>query len=39
MLTQVEKEGLSTTLMKYIIDYRKDKDVYVPKRDMYVAIP
>ena len=36
MLTQVDKEGLSTTSTKAIINYRKDESITVPKHDMYV---
>jgi hypothetical protein len=36
MLTQVDYDGYSTTILKPIIDYRKDKAVAVPKADQYV---
>jgi hypothetical protein len=36
MLTQVDSDGYSTTILKAIIDYRKDKAVAVPKADKYV---
>jgi hypothetical protein len=37
MLTQVDSEGYSTTLMEGIIDYSKDTAVEVTKSDMYVV--
>ena len=36
MLTQVDSDGYSTTILKAIIDYRKDEAVAVPKADKYV---
>ena len=39
MLTRVDEEGFSTTMMKCIIDYRKDDDVAIPKDKKYVTIP
>ena len=39
MLTQVDKEGLSTTSLKLIIDYGKYEYLYVPKHEMYIATP
>ena len=39
MLTRVDEEGFSTTMMKGIIDYRKDNDVAIPKDKKYVTIP
>jgi hypothetical protein len=37
MLTQVDSEGYSLTMMKGIIDYKRDDSVAVSKRDMYVV--
>jgi hypothetical protein len=37
MLTQVDSDGYSITMMNGIIDYRKDDSVAVPKSDMYVV--
>jgi hypothetical protein len=37
MLTQVDSDGYSITMMKGIIDYRKDDSAAVPKSDMYVV--
>jgi hypothetical protein len=36
MLTQVDSDGYSTTILKAIIDYRKDEAVAVPKADRHV---
>jgi hypothetical protein len=36
MLTQVDSDGYLTTILKDIIDYRKDEAVAVPKADKYV---
>jgi hypothetical protein len=36
MLTQVDSDGYSTTILKAIIDYRKDEAVAVSKADKYV---
>ena len=36
MLTQVDSDGYSTTILKAIINYRKDEAVAVPKADKYV---
>ncbi len=36
MLTQVDSDGYSTTMLKAIIDYQKDEDVAVSKADMHV---
>jgi hypothetical protein len=36
MLTQVDSDGDSTTILKVIIDYRKDEAVAVPEADKYV---
>jgi hypothetical protein len=36
MLMQVDSDGYSTTILKAIIDYCKDKAVAVPKADKYV---
>jgi hypothetical protein len=37
MLTQVDPDGYSLTMMKGIIDYKRDDAVAVPKSDMYVV--
>jgi hypothetical protein len=37
MLTQVDSDGYSLTMMKGIIDYKRDDAVAVPKSDMYVV--
>jgi hypothetical protein len=37
MLTQVDSDGYSLTMMKGIIDYERDDAVAVPKSDMYVV--
>ena len=37
MLTQVDSDGFSTTMLEAIIDYRKDEATAVPKADMYVV--
>jgi hypothetical protein len=37
MLTQVDSDGYSITMMKGIIDYKKDNAVAVPKSDMHVV--
>ena len=39
MLTQVDSEGYSTTLMQGIVDFKKDDAVAVSKPDMYVVTP
>ena len=39
MLTRVDEEGFSTTMMKGIIDYRKDDDVAITKDQKYVTTP
>lgn len=36
MLTQVDSDGYSLTMMNGIVDYKKDNDVAVHKDDMYV---
>ena len=36
MLTQVDSDGYSLTMMEAIVDYRKDEAVAVPKDDKYV---
>ena len=36
MLTQVDHEGYSTTLMNGIVDYKKDEAVAFSKSDKYV---
>jgi hypothetical protein len=37
MLTQVDSDGFSRTLMEAIVDYRKDEAVAVPKTDKYLT--
>ena len=37
MLTQVDHEGYTTTLLAGIIDYKKDPDVAISKSDKYVV--
>jgi hypothetical protein len=37
MLTQVNSDGYSLTMMEAIIDYRKDDAIAIPKEDMYVV--
>jgi hypothetical protein len=37
MLTQVNLDGYSLTMMKGIIDYKRDDAVAIPKSDMYVV--
>ena len=37
MLTQVDLDGYSLTMMKGIIDFKRDDAVAVPKSDMYVV--
>jgi hypothetical protein len=37
MLTQVDADGYSITMMDAIIDYRKDESIAVPKSDKYVV--
>jgi hypothetical protein len=37
MLTQVDADGYSLTMMNAIIDYRKNEDVAIEKADMYVV--
>ena len=37
MLTQVDSDGFSTTMLEAIIDYCKDEATAVPKADMYVV--
>jgi hypothetical protein len=37
MLTQVDEDGFSLTMMSAIIDYRKDEDVVISKTDMHVV--
>jgi hypothetical protein len=39
MLTQVDEDGFSLTMLDAIIDYRKDEAVAVPKVDMHVVTP
>jgi hypothetical protein len=38
MLTQVDSDGYSTTILKAIIDYQKGEALAVPKADKYVYI-
>ena len=37
MLTQVDTDGYSLTMMKGIIDYKRDDAVAIPKSEMYVV--
>ena len=37
MLTQVDSDGFTMTMMAGIIDYKKDHATAVPKNDMYVV--
>lgn len=37
MLTQVENEGYSITMMEGIIDFRKDYSIAVPKNEKYIV--
>jgi hypothetical protein len=37
MLTQVDSDGFTLTLMEGIVDYRKDEETAVSKQDMYVV--
>lgn len=37
MLTQVDEEGFSITMMEAIIDHRKDEAVAIPKNDAFVV--
>ena len=37
MLTQVDSDGFSRTMMEAIVDYRKDEAVAVPKTDKYLT--
>ena len=37
MLTQVDSDGFSTSLMEGIVDYKKDEATAVPKSDQYVV--
>ena len=39
MLTQVDSDGFSLTMLDAIIDYRKDEAVAVPKSDSHVVTP
>ena len=39
MLTQVDSEGFTVTMMDGIIDHAKNEAVAVPKSDMYVVTP
>eukprot|EP00980_Cylindrotheca_fusiformis_P014396 scaffold3830_cov85-Cylindrotheca_fusiformis.AAC.8 len=36
MLTQVDSDGYSTTIMKGIVDFKKDEEVAVSMEDMYI---
>jgi hypothetical protein len=38
MLTQVDSDGYSLTMMKGIIDYKRDDAVVIPKSDMYYVV-
>ena len=37
MITRVDSDGFSTTMMDGIFDYRRDSEIAVPKRDLYVV--
>ena len=37
MLSQVDPEGYSLTLMEAIVDYKRDEAVAIPKSEMYVV--
>ena len=37
MLMQVDSDGFTMTIMKSIIDYKRDHATAVPKNDMYVV--
>ena len=37
MITQVNSDGFSTTMMDGIVDYRKDPEIAVPKSNRYVV--
>lgn len=37
MLTQVDSDGFSLTMMDGIIDYKRDDDVAISKKDMYIV--
>ena len=37
MLTQVDSDGYSMMMMRGIINYQQDKNVAIPKSDMYVT--
>eukprot|EP00957_Ditylum_brightwellii_P112913 8609862-Ditylum_brightwellii.AAC.1 len=39
MLTQVDLDGYTKTLMESIVDYKKDEAIAVAKNDMYVVTP
>ncbi len=39
MLTQVDSDGFSLTMLEAITDYRKDEAVAVPKKDKYLTTP
>eukprot|EP00957_Ditylum_brightwellii_P071251 5416151-Ditylum_brightwellii.AAC.1 len=39
MLTQVDSDGHTKTLMESIVDYKKDEAVAMAKNDMYVVTP
>eukprot|EP00957_Ditylum_brightwellii_P169314 12886278-Ditylum_brightwellii.AAC.1 len=39
MLTQVDLDGCTKTLMESIVDYKKDKAVAVAKNNMYIVTP
>eukprot|EP00957_Ditylum_brightwellii_P097719 7442069-Ditylum_brightwellii.AAC.1 len=39
MLTQVDSDGYTKTLMESIVDYKKDGAVAVVKNNMYVVTP
>eukprot|EP00957_Ditylum_brightwellii_P091079 6934215-Ditylum_brightwellii.AAC.1 len=39
MLTHIDSDGYTKTLMELIVDYKKDEAVAVTKNDMYVVTP
>eukprot|EP00957_Ditylum_brightwellii_P104044 7926646-Ditylum_brightwellii.AAC.1 len=39
MLTQVDSNGYTKTLMESIVDYKKDEAITVAKNDMYGVTP
>ena len=39
MVSQIDSEGFSTTLMHGIVDYRKDESTAIPKSDKWIVSP